>query len=106
VYSPRPGTEAAEKFEDDVLKIEKERRLARLEELQTGIAAEINAFTLGSNVEVLVEEYVKGKWRGRDRHGKLVFFKSTRDLKGQLVTISITATGPWSLRGELTDADS
>lgn len=99
-YSTRPGTAAAEKYADDVLKEEKARRLAGLEALQTGIAAEINARLVGSEVEVLVEEKSKDRWRGRDIHGKLVFFNSPLDLKGQLVKVKITAAGPWSLRGE------
>ena len=99
-YSPRPGTEAAEKFEDDVPRAEKARRLAHLEALQTNIASEINAAYIGTTVEVLVEDEYKGKWRGRERHGKLVFFKGNFGLKGQLVTIKITSAGPWSPQGE------
>jgi tRNA-2-methylthio-N6-dimethylallyladenosine synthase len=104
-YSPRPGTEAAEKFPDDVSREEKARRLAELEALQTGIAAEINLALVGSTVEVLAEAQDKGKWRGRERSGKLVFFKSKRDcpsedLKGRLIAVKITKSGPWSLQGE------
>lgn len=100
-YSPRVGTEAAEKYADDVSKVEKARRLARLETLQTAIAADINAKLISTSVEVLVEGSSKGKWRGRDRHGRLVFFKSPFDLKGQLVHIGINNAAPWSLQGEL-----
>jgi tRNA-2-methylthio-N6-dimethylallyladenosine synthase len=99
-YSPRLGTEAAEKYQDDVPRAVKTTRLARLEALQEKIALEINAAYVGSTVEVLVEGESKGKWRGRERHGKLVFFKGKADLKGHLVTINITSAGPWSLQGE------
>ncbi|XUX00097.1 MAG: tRNA (N6-isopentenyl adenosine(37)-C2)-methylthiotransferase MiaB [Dehalogenimonas sp.] len=105
-YSPRPGTEAAEKFEDDVSRGEKMRRLAELEAIQTGIAAEINSSIIGSIVEALVEGEDKGKWRGRERSGKLVFFKVKRDqtlgsdLKGHLVQVKIVKAGPWSLQGD------
>ncbi len=99
-YSPRPGTEAAEKFADDVPRPEKARRLACLEAQQSKIASEINSSYAGTTVEVLVEDEHKGKWRGRERHGKLVFFKGKFGLKGQLVTIKITSAGPWSLQGE------
>ncbi|AKG53055.1 tRNA-i(6)A37 methylthiotransferase [Dehalogenimonas sp. WBC-2] len=105
-YSPRVGTEATEKYADDVSKLEKTRRLARLEKLQTSIAAEINTGLIDTMVEVLVEGSDKGKWRGRDRHGKLIFFKSSLELKGQLVNIRITNAGPWSLQGELTSVVS
>ncbi|MDV2989792.1 MAG: tRNA (N6-isopentenyl adenosine(37)-C2)-methylthiotransferase MiaB [Dehalogenimonas sp.] len=101
VYSPRPGTEAAEKYDDDVPAAEKSRRLADLEVLQTGIAEANNQSMVGTVTEVLVENEAKGKWRGRERHGKLVFFESRLALKGQLVNIRINAAGPWSLRGEL-----
>jgi tRNA-2-methylthio-N6-dimethylallyladenosine synthase len=99
-YSPRPGTEAEEKFTDDVTREDKARRLAHLEALQQKIASEINSAYIGSTVEVLVEGEHKGKWRGRERHGKLVFFKGKADVLGQLVTVRITTAGPWSLQGE------
>jgi tRNA-2-methylthio-N6-dimethylallyladenosine synthase len=107
-YSPRPGTEAAEKYEDDVPRGEKARRLACLEAIQENIAWEINSTYIGATVEVLVESEHKGKWRGRERHGKLVFFKGKADpaaplgtgLKGRLMKIKITGAGPWSLQGE------
>ncbi|MGI2335840.1 MAG: tRNA (N6-isopentenyl adenosine(37)-C2)-methylthiotransferase MiaB [Dehalogenimonas sp.] len=101
VYSPRPGTEAAEKYRDDVSAVEKSRRLADLEALQTQIAEANNQTLVGTLTEVLVENTAKDKWRGRNRHGKLVFFESRLALKGQLVNIKINAAGPWSLRGEL-----
>ncbi len=99
-YSPRPGTEAEEKFADDVTREDKARRLANLEALQQKIALEINAANIGATVEVLVEGEHKGKWRGRERHGKLVFFKDKANVLGQLVTVRITTAGPWSLQGE------
>ncbi len=107
-YSPRPGTEAAEKFTDDVSREEKAGRLGELEALQTAIATEMNAAYVGSTLEVLVEDEHKGKWRGRERSGKLVFFKKKPDslsennpnLKGRLVEVKITKSGPWSLQGE------
>jgi len=99
-YSPRPGTEAAEKYTDDVPREEKSRRLASLEALQTRIASEINAGYIGSTVEVLVEDEHRGKWRGRERHGKLVFFNGNSEQKGRLVKVKITRASPWSLQGE------
>lgn len=99
-YSPRSGTEAAEKFPDDITKADKARRLAELEALQENIARQINEACIGQTVEVLVEDMHKGQWRGRERRGKLVFFKGKPDLKGQIVSVNITGAGPWSLRGE------
>ncbi len=98
-YSPRTGTLAAKKLKDDVPPPEKKRRLQEVEELQTKIATEINTRLLGYTVEVLVEGKKKGKWYGRTRTDKLVFFKSDSDYIGQLVNIDINKTSPWSLQG-------
>jgi tRNA-2-methylthio-N6-dimethylallyladenosine synthase len=99
-YSPRPGTLAAEEYEDDIPAVEKKRRLDAVERLQKGINTEINARLLGSRVEVLVEGRKKGKWHGRSRSGKLVFFNTSGDMCGRLKEIAVTRTGPWSLQGE------
>jgi tRNA-2-methylthio-N6-dimethylallyladenosine synthase len=99
-YSPRPGTVAARRMDDDVPEAEKERRFRILEEQQAGIAARINAEYLGRTVEVLVEERQRGRWKGRTRTNKLVFFDHAVDLRGGLVPVRIVWTGPWSLRGE------
>ncbi|MBI4757723.1 MAG: MiaB/RimO family radical SAM methylthiotransferase [Chloroflexi bacterium] len=99
-YSPRPGTRAA-RMPDDVPSEEKKRRLALVEELQTAIATEINSRLSGQEVEVLVERQAKGKWTGRTRTDKIVFFQDEGDWTGRLVTVKITRTSPWSLQGEL-----
>ena len=100
-YSPRPDT-PAERLPDDVPPEEKERRRRAVDELQERIVGEINAQLLGQTVEVLVEERHKGKWRGRTRTNKLVFFGvDDRDWSGQLAQVRITRTGPWSMQGEV-----
>jgi tRNA-2-methylthio-N6-dimethylallyladenosine synthase len=100
-YSPRPGTIAAREFEDNVPTEEKRRRLSIIEQLEEKIAAEINAGTLGENVEILVEGKNKDKWWGRTRTDKLVFFSDSADYTGRLVNVRITKTSPWSLQGNL-----
>ncbi len=100
-YSPRPGTIASRKLTDDVPPEEKVRRREMVEHLQKGIATDINARLLGSTVEVLVEGQKNGKWWGRTRGDKLVFFKDEADRLGQLVKITIEKTSPWSLQGSL-----
>ena len=102
-YSPRAGTVAAGDLVDDVPLSEKSMRLNRIEQLQEKIATEINAKLSGETVEVLVEDKVKGKWCGRTRSGKLVFFKHDTNCLGRLVKIKITKTSPWSLQGEIED---
>ena len=100
-YSHRPGTIAGRTMEDDVSKEEKTRRRVQLEDLQQGILTEINSALLGQEVDILVEGRRDGKWHGRTRTDKLVFFQSEDEYLGQLVNLNITKTGPWSLQGEL-----
>ena len=100
-YSPRAGTIAEREFEDNVPAAEKRRRLEKSEQLQESIATEINARLPGKTVEVLVEGKKKGKWQGRSRTDKLVFFTSDNDWRGQVVSIRIEHTSPWSLQGTI-----
>jgi tRNA-2-methylthio-N6-dimethylallyladenosine synthase len=74
----------------------------KVEALQQSIAAELNAKLLGKMVEVLVEGKKKGKWQGRTRTDKLVFFEDSADHLGQLVKVNIEHTSPWALQGKLT----
>ena len=99
-YSPRPETSASRELIDDVPAAEKKHRLEAIERLQEKIAAEIGAAFLGKTVEVLVEGRKGGKWQGRTRTDRLVFFNSSDDCRGQLVAVKITHTGPWSLQGK------
>ena len=99
-YSTRPGTTAGRTMEDDIPGEEKVRRRDEVDRLQERILSEINAALVGQEVEVLVEDRRKEKWRGRTRSDKLVFFQDDRDLRGKLVNVGITGAGPWSLQGE------
>jgi tRNA-2-methylthio-N6-dimethylallyladenosine synthase len=101
-FSPRPNTPAA-RWEDDVPQEEKERRHKALDGLMEQISQEINLSYLDTTQQVLVEEEYKGKWRGRTRTNKLVFFEDPRDRKGDLVDVQVTFAGPWSLQGVPTD---
>jgi tRNA-2-methylthio-N6-dimethylallyladenosine synthase len=98
-YSTRPGTAAAREFADDIPPDEKKARLAEIERLQERIQTESNARLMGETVEILVEGRKKGKWYGRTRTDRLVFFRSDRNYRGQLVSIEIEKTSPWSLQG-------
>src|SRR3990172_192180 len=101
-YSPRPQTVAQRSMSDDVPEEEKMRRFRALEEVQAQAADRINRRHLGHTVEVLVVASHKGKWRGRTRTNKLVFFEDPVDRLGQTVKVKITWTGPWSMQGALT----
>jgi tRNA-2-methylthio-N6-dimethylallyladenosine synthase len=100
-YSPRPGTIAWREYQDNIPSQVKRERLNKIEELQASIAGEINAQLQGSQVEVLVEGSKSGKWFGRTRGNKLVFFEYDGDWVGQLVKVQIEKTSPWSLGGEV-----
>ena len=100
-YSPRPGT-PAERLDDDVPPAEKERRRQAVDALQEAIVGERNAQLIGQQVEVLVEGRYKGKWRGRTRTNKLVFFDTgEEDWTGELVQVRITRASAWSMQGDL-----
>jgi tRNA-2-methylthio-N6-dimethylallyladenosine synthase len=100
-YSPRPGTIAWREYQDDIPAEAKKERLNKIEELQAVIASEINSQLQGRQVEVLVEGRKGGKWFGRTRSNKLVFFEDNGDWLGQSAGIQIEKTSPWSLRGEV-----
>jgi tRNA-2-methylthio-N6-dimethylallyladenosine synthase len=100
-YSPRPGTVAERRMPDDVPEEEKWERFRALEILQEGIAGEINARYLDRTVDVLFEEEVRGRWKGRTSTNKLVFVEPSRPLRGQILSGTISWTGPWSMQGRV-----
>ncbi len=107
-YSPRPGT-LADKWADDVSLDEKKRRLHLVEELQEGIARDLNAPYVGRVEEILLEEQVEQRglkqWKGRTRTNKLVFLPDAeadgqiRLEQGEVVPVRIERATAWSLQG-------
>jgi tRNA-2-methylthio-N6-dimethylallyladenosine synthase len=102
-YSLRPGTAAA-RLPDDVPPATKEQRRQELESRQELIAAELNATRLGQEVQVLVEDKHKGRWRGRTPQGQWCFFDDQEEWAGRLAQVRITHTGAWSVQGEVLEA--
>jgi tRNA-2-methylthio-N6-dimethylallyladenosine synthase len=100
-YSSREGTVAARRMNDNVPAEEKMRRFRMLEELQEQVVAEINKKYLGQTVDILFEDKVKNRWKGRTPTNKLVFVESEEDLKGQILPVTVTWTGPWSMQANL-----
>jgi tRNA-2-methylthio-N6-dimethylallyladenosine synthase len=88
-------------MQDDVPDQEKWRRFRELEQLQEEISAEINARYQGQTVEVLFEDKVKGRWRGRTPTNKLVFVETDENLRGRVLPVKITWTGPWSMQAAM-----
>ena len=113
-YSPRAGTFAERNQPDDVPQEVKMQRLHAVEDLQRGIAYEINSALQAHVVEVLVEERKAGdragleRLTGRTRGTKLVHFDAPRDAVpiGSLVDVRVTQAGPWALQGQLAVAAS
>jgi len=102
MYSPRPGTYAAAKMEDDVPPAEKRRRLNELLQLQRGIAARKTARWLGRRVTVLVEGVDElGRPYGRNRQGKRVVIKRARSAPGEMVEVQVEEASAGQLAGPL-----
>jgi tRNA-2-methylthio-N6-dimethylallyladenosine synthase len=100
-YSSREGTVATRRMQDNVTEEEKMRRFRMLEDLQEEIVAGINKKYLGQTVEVLFEAKVKNRWKGRTPTNKLVFVESDDELKGRILPVTVTWTGPWSMQANL-----
>ena len=101
IYSPRPGTPAAE-LADDVSAAEKKARLARLQQRINAMAADISRSMVNSVQRVLVEGASKRDGRelsGRTDNNRVVNFPGDPRLIGQFVDVLITEAMPNSLRG-------
>ena len=103
IFSPRPGTPAAN-LEDDTPHAVK---LARLQKLQAVINNNVKRYSnamIGSVQRVLVESTsVKdvNDLQGRTENNRVVNFAAPAELIGQLVDVRITESFNFSLRGEL-----
>lgn len=91
IYSPRPGTAAAE-YPDTVDRAEKQDRLNRLQELQRTITREANIKLVGSRQQVLIEGNSKqaGQVYGRTSCNKIVNIAAESLQQGDLVEVVVT----------------
>jgi tRNA-2-methylthio-N6-dimethylallyladenosine synthase len=102
VYSPRPGTPAADLPDDTPAPV----KLARLQQLQAAIEANarrIGEAMVGTIQAVLVEGPSRrdaGELSGRTGNNRVVNFPGPPRLAGQLVDVRIVSALPHSLRGE------
>jgi tRNA-2-methylthio-N6-dimethylallyladenosine synthase len=96
-YSPRPGTIAYRRLEDDLPAGVKKERLHAVEELEQEISTAINARYEGTEQEVLVEGRRDGKWHGRTRSNKLLHFVGEAAV-GR-VRVRVDRASAWSLQG-------
>jgi tRNA-2-methylthio-N6-dimethylallyladenosine synthase len=102
VYSPRPGTPAAD-MENQVPEAEKSERLQRLQAAITRRWRDFNGQFAGRNVEVLLEKPGKlpGQLVGRTPYLQAVQVMAPRAMIGALVEVGITEVGSNTLFGEL-----
>lgn len=131
-YSPRPGTAAIRRFEDDVPEDVKKRRNIELLEVQAEASRGIHDEQIGRTVEVFVEGVsqktrrtaapgapgnVELRWEkpqetvqlsGRTPGDLIVVFDvapGATNLVGQIVPVKIHAAKPLTLVGELVDCE-
>ncbi len=105
VYSPRPGTPAAD-LPDPVPARAKKARLARLQSRINELGCAVSESMVGSVQRVLVERPSKKdaqQLSGRTENNRVVNFSGGHDLIGQFVDARITEALPNSLRGILVD---
>jgi tRNA-2-methylthio-N6-dimethylallyladenosine synthase len=103
IFSPRPGTPAANLHDDTPHEV----KLRRLQYLQGVINANITRISesrLGTVQRILVEGASKrdaGELMGRTECNRVVNFAGQPRLVGQLVDVRITETRSYTLRGEV-----
>ena len=111
-YSPRPGTLAAKKFEDDVPLEVKKRRNIELLAVQEQVGLAHHRAWIGQTVEVLTEgpsvraekqgRKLPAGWTqlvGRTRSDHIVVFDAPEALAGQYVDVTITDATSLTLFG-------
>jgi tRNA-2-methylthio-N6-dimethylallyladenosine synthase len=104
IYSPRPGTPAAE-MENQVAPAEQAERLQRLQAVITRHWRAFNEQFFGRSVEVLLEKPGKlpGQLVGRTPYLQAVQVMAPRTLIGSLVQVAITDIGTNTLFGALAE---
>ena len=103
IFSPRPGTPAAEMADPTPAEV-KSARLARLQKRIEEHAATISAGMVGSVQRVLVDGRSKKseyELAGRTDNNRVVNFPGSPRLIGHFVDVRIVAALPHSLRGEV-----
>ncbi|MCK4493385.1 MAG: tRNA (N6-isopentenyl adenosine(37)-C2)-methylthiotransferase MiaB [Methylococcales bacterium] len=106
IYSPRPGTPAAE-FEDNISMDVKKQRLSRLKLRLNEMTQHFSSAMIGSTQTILVEGESKKnalQMTGRTENNRVVNFTGHPRLKGQFVDILITEALPNSLRGRMVES--
>jgi tRNA-2-methylthio-N6-dimethylallyladenosine synthase len=106
IYSPRPGTEAAERVDDFVAPDVVAERFARLDIVVQRSALLRHEARVGRVEEVLVEGPSRKDptvLTGRTRQNKLLHFASGPLRPGSYATVRVTGAAPHHLRGDLVE---
>jgi tRNA-2-methylthio-N6-dimethylallyladenosine synthase len=108
IFSPRPGTPAANLADDTPHEV-KLRRLQHLQSVINGSIKRISESRLGTVQRILVEGRSKRddlELMGRTECNRVVNFSGQPDLIGQLVAVKVTATRSFTLRGEVVTSEA
>ncbi len=103
MYSERPDTYAARKYEDDVPVDVKKARLQQIIDLQTDVSRENNLSDVGRTFTVLVEgpsRRSEDKLAGRNDANKMVVFDRRDYRPGEYAKVRITDSTSATLLGE------
>jgi tRNA-2-methylthio-N6-dimethylallyladenosine synthase len=103
IFSPRPGTPAANLHDDTPHEV-KLKRLQHLQSVINGNITRISDSRLGTVQRILVEGASKRdatELMGRTECNRVVNFAGQPRLVGQLVDVRVTETRTYSLRGEV-----
>ena len=104
LYSPRPGTKAAE-LADPAPREEKQKWFDKLLAVQNAKSAALHAGYVGKTVRVLVDgesDDPQYPLSSRTEGNRLVRLTGGRDLIGRFITVRITGSNTWALYGEPT----
>ncbi|MCL5272975.1 MAG: tRNA (N6-isopentenyl adenosine(37)-C2)-methylthiotransferase MiaB [Gammaproteobacteria bacterium] len=107
IYSPRPGTPAANLPDETPLEVKKQR----LQILQNRLLMNASRYSqsmIGTTQRILVTGFSKkdnNQLAGRTECNRVVNFEGSEHLIGQFVTLQISDALPNSLRGRLTEVE-
>ena len=102
IYSPRPGTKAAQ-MPDPATRAEKQKWFDKLLEVQNAKSAALHAAYIGKTVRVLVDgesDDADFPLASRTEGNRLVRLKGDKALIGQFVDVTVTGSNTWALYGQ------
>ena len=102
IYSPRPGTKAAQ-MPDPATRAEKQKWFDKLLEVQNAMSARLHAAYVGKTVRVLVDgesDDPDFPLASRTEGNRLVRLKGDKSLIGRFIDVKVTDSNTWALYGE------